>query len=142
MKRLAIAGAVGAALTWFLDPTNGASRRNTTRDRALAFVRSRRRNAEQAGGVIGSRAYATAQKARHLREERKELDDATLARKVESIIFRDADAPKGDVLVNVQEGIVQLRGEVATPEMIERLVRGARKVQGVRNVENLLPMHQ
>jgi hypothetical protein len=36
----------------------------------------------------------------------------TLARGVESEIFRPADAPKGKVSVNVAHGVVELRGEV------------------------------
>ena len=36
----------------------------------------------------------------------------TLARKVESEIFRAADAPKGAVSVNAENGVVFLRGEV------------------------------
>jgi osmotically-inducible protein OsmY len=57
---------------------------------------------------------------------------------VETILFRDADVPKGQINVNVQDGVVQLRGEVPRPEMIEDLVGKARSVQGVRDVENLL----
>ena len=85
----------------------------------------------------------------HLQEEPKEFDDATLANKVRTEIFRAADAPKGDVSVNVQDGVVQLRGEVEQPELIKDLVEQTRKIQGVREVENLLhvpgteaPMHQ
>jgi osmotically-inducible protein OsmY len=68
---------------------------------------------------------------------------------VRSEVFRDADVPKGDINVNVQEGVVQLRGEVERPELIESLVEQTRKVQGVRDVESLLhtpgtkaPMHE
>ena len=79
----------------------------------------------------------------------KQYDDVTLARKVETEIFRERDAPKGKIDVNVVDGVVELRGEADTPEMIEELVAKTRSVQGVRDVENLLhlpgepaPMHQ
>ena len=78
------------------------------------------------------------QKATHLREEPKDFDDVTLARKVETEIFRPEDAPKGSVNVNVENGVVYLRGEVERPELIDDLVGRARSVQGVREVENLL----
>jgi osmotically-inducible protein OsmY len=68
----------------------------------------------------------------------KDADDVTLARKVETEIFRPADAPKGDVSVDVQAGIVYLRGTVADDAWIERLAEGARKVDGVQGVKNLL----
>ena len=67
-----------------------------------------------------------------------DLNDPTLARKVESEIFRDASAPKGSVSVNVEHGVVYLRGEVTTPEQVRALVDGATKVDGVVGVENLL----
>ena len=146
MKRLALGGAVAAVLAFFFDPQSGARRRNVTRDRVLAFFRRRGRRAVKA---VSAEAYGVSQKLQHLREEPKDYDDATLARKVESEIFRDEDAPKGTVDVNVQEGVVQLRGEVETAELIDDLVSRTRKVQGVRDVENLLhvpgappPMHQ
>ena len=58
------------------------------------------------------------------------------------------DVPKGQIDVNVQEGVVQLRG-VPRPELIDELVSRVRKINGVREVESLLhlpgaqaPMHQ
>ena len=78
------------------------------------------------------------QKATHVREEPKDFDDVTLARKVETEIFRDADVPKGQINVNAEGGVVYLRGEVEQPDMIEELESKARDVQGVREVENLL----
>jgi osmotically-inducible protein OsmY len=62
----------------------------------------------------------------------------TLARKVESEIFRGADVPKGRINVNVEDGVVYLRGELEQPDLIEDLGVQARKVQGVLAVENLL----
>jgi osmotically-inducible protein OsmY len=134
-----IGAAIGAALTWFFDPQNGARRRNMTRDRILAFFRQGGRKAERAGRGVAASAYGVKQKATHLKEEKKpQPDDVTLARKVETEIFRDADVPKGEINVNAENGKVVLRGEVADPTMIEDLEKAARKVKGVREVENLL----
>ncbi len=139
MKRLLGIGAAAAALTYFFDPENGARRRNVTRDRVVAFFRHGGRKAGRAGRSVGSQAYGLKQKALHVREEAKpEPDDITLARKVETEIFRGADVPKGKINVNAEGGIVFLRGEVDDPSMIEDLGKAARKVQGVREVENLL----
>jgi osmotically-inducible protein OsmY len=148
MKRLAPGAAIGALLAFFLDPQSGARRRNTTRDRVLATFRRGGRKTARAGRAVAAEAYGVAQKAQHLREEPKEFDDATLADKVQSEIFREADIPKGQISVNAQDGVIQLRGELPSEEMIEDLVSRARDVQGVRDVENLLhlpgqpaPMH-
>ena len=135
MTRLRYA-ALGAALAYFFDPQNGRARR---KDAIKRLVRLSQRQ----GGLLAG-------KATQLSEGPKpQPDDVTLARNVESEIFRDADVPKGQINVNAEEGKVVLRGEVESSQMIEELVSKARKVQGVQDVENLLhtpgqpaPMHQ
>jgi hypothetical protein len=79
----------------------------------------------------------------------KRYDDWTLKAKVESELFRDEHEIKGAVNVNAQEGVVQLRGEVPSQDLIEALVERTSKIHGVREVESLLhtpgteaPMHQ
>lgn len=66
------------------------------------------------------------------------MDDVTLARKVESEIFRATRIPKGTVDVNAVDGVVYLRGEVKRPEHIRRLEARTRAIPEVRDVENLL----
>jgi osmotically-inducible protein OsmY len=128
--------ALGAALSYFFDPENGKRRRKVTADRLAALVR---RHGGRLMRGTGSQAHALKQKATHRREEPKpQPDDVTLARKVETEIFRGADVPKGKINVNAENGKVVLRGEVDSPEMIEDLVSKARKVQGVQDVESLL----
>jgi BON domain len=68
----------------------------------------------------------------------KDLDDVAIARKVESIIFRDRKVAKGKVNVNVADGVVWLRGEVKTPDLVKQLEAKARAVPEVTAVENLL----
>src|SRR5436190_4659154 len=68
----------------------------------------------------------------------KELDDVGLARKVESVIFRSNAVPKGKIDVNAADGVVWLRGEAKTPEMINRIEERASAVPEVAKVENLL----
>ena len=139
MKRLLGIGAAAVALTYFFDPENGSRRRNVARDRVLALFRQGGRKATDAGRGVASEAYGLKQKATHMREQSKaQPDDVSLARKVETQIFRDADVPKGKINVNAENGKVVLRGEVEDPSMIEDLEKAARKVQGVREVENLL----
>ena len=130
--------AIGAALVYFFDRQQGARRRNMARDRMLAFFRSRGHDAARFGRSASSEAYGLKQKAMHRQEEPKDYDDQTLKAKVESEVFRPADAPKGDVNVNVENGIVFLRGQVERPELIDDLESRVRAVQGVRAVENLL----
>jgi osmotically-inducible protein OsmY len=138
MQLLALGALLGAAITYLFDPQNGRRRRAMLRDRSAAFARQSGRRTADAGRAVAAEAHGVSQKARHLKEEPKEYDDATLAQKVQSEIFRDADAPKGQVDVNAEDGIVVLRGEVERPELIDDLVEKTRKVEGVRDVQNLL----
>ena len=68
----------------------------------------------------------------------KDLDDVAVARKVETVIFRDDDVPKGKIDVNAASGVVWLRGEAKTPEMIKELERQTAAIPEVTRVENLL----
>src|SRR3954453_223907 len=135
MPLFALAEAAGAALAHFFDPDNGRRRRKLAVDKAGKFAR---RAGQQAQGAT-AQAQALKEKAAHRSEQEKpQPDDVTLARKVESEIFRDADVPKGQINVNVEDGVVYLRGELEQPDLIEDLGAQARKVQGVLGVENLL----
>jgi hypothetical protein len=80
-----------------------------------------------------------AQKATHaFKSESPPANDETLTRKVETIIFRDEGVPKGKIVVNTANGVVSLRGEARTPEMIRELESQTRSIEGVKDVENRL----
>jgi BON domain len=68
----------------------------------------------------------------------KDLDDVALARKVETVIFRDASVPKGKISVNAAAGVVWLRGEAKNPEMIKAIAEQAAAIPEVTRVENVL----
>jgi hypothetical protein len=126
--------AIGIVWGRLFDPISGRRRRAMIRDRTRAFFRRGGRKADR----FGSHARGFAKRATHLREKPKEYDDATLADKIKSQIFRPADVPKGQININVQNGLVQLRGEVPQPELIDDLEAQVRRIHGVRDVENLL----
>jgi osmotically-inducible protein OsmY len=107
--------ALGAALLYLSD----ATRRAKLRDRVKELLGS---SAKPSGGS----------------PEQTVLDDRTLKAKVESEVFRATDAPKSDVNVDVELGVVYLRGQLEDQSMIEELEQRVRAVQGVNGVENLL----
>jgi len=79
----------------------------------------------------------------------RRYDDPTLKAKVESELFRDEHDVKGSISVNAQEGVVQLRGELPSQDLIRALEERTRRIRGVKDVENLLhtpgtpaPMHE
>ena len=131
--------AAGAAAAHFLDPDSGRRRRNQLRDRAVSKAHT---GAEQAATgasyAAGKAKGAVATATPSMGDRIEDVDDVTLARKVETEIFRDAAAPKGDVSIDVQAGVVYLRGTVGDEAWIERLADGAKKVDGVTGVKNLL----
>jgi osmotically-inducible protein OsmY len=100
-----------AALGAALVYLSDAGRRAKLRDRVLRLV-------------SGSRATV--------------VDDQTLKAKIESEVFRETEASKGDVNVNVELGVVYLRGQLEDQSLIEELEQRVRTVQGVDRVENLL----
>lgn len=131
--------AFGALLAYFFDPDNGRRRRAMAQQRIPALFRNASKKAGSVGGAATAQATAMKQKATHIKEEEKpQPDDVTLARKVETEIFRDSDIPKGRINVNAENGKVVLRGEVEQPELISDLEKRTKKVQGVQEVENLL----
>src|SRR4051794_4726455 len=80
----------------------------------------------------------TDEKSERRQSPPKQLDDATITDKVESILFRDPRAEKGKIDVNTTDGVVWLRGEVRTPERIKEFEATVRAIPEVRDVENLL----
>jgi osmotically-inducible protein OsmY len=139
----ALAGAALVAGAWFfLDPQQGARRRHAARDRTAAMLRARKREAVRkaryAEGVAQGMAYRAGQAVTSPDADQPQPDDVTLARKVETEIFRPADAPKGQVDVNVDDGVVFLRGTLDDPDKAEDLAAAAGKVGGVREVRNLI----
>jgi osmotically-inducible protein OsmY len=117
-KAVGAAGAAGLAAGYFLDPDAGKRRRHGARDRALGMIR---READRTRSEAGPAP-----------------NDQALADRVKSEIFQPEDAPKGSVNVNVENGVVYLRGEVKRPDQIRKLVEQAGEVDGVAAVESLL----
>jgi hypothetical protein len=137
--RTMLASAVaGAALAYFLDPDRGRARRARFRDQAAALFRRGGRRLGRTGRLAGSEAYGLWQRAAHRTPEEPYPDDLTLAHKVESELFGDADIPKGSININVEDGIVVFRGQVERPDQANRLEEGAGRIPGVRGVRNLL----
>jgi BON domain len=141
--------AVGAGLAYLLDPVSGRRRRKVGGGRVAGAVRAGWRRSGRVFRLLKAQGYGLRKQLEHRHEVEKDLDDATLAHKIESEIFRDPAVPKGQININVQGGVAQLRGEVPNEGMLEALVERTREVQGVREVESLLhlpgtptPMHE
>ncbi|HEX6584971.1 MAG TPA: BON domain-containing protein [Thermoleophilaceae bacterium] len=140
---LLVAGGLGAlAEYFFFDRQHGARRRHVVRDRTGAALRRRSRGAVRRAKYLEGVAEGAAYKAAHavpgVGGHKEPPDDLTLAQKVESIAFRKAGVPTGQVSVNADNAVIYLRGHVGSDDQIEELVRAARAIEGVKGVKNLL----
>lgn len=129
---------VGAVAMFFLDPDRGAYRRNVARDRFAGSVRQGGQDLERTGKRVAAEAYGVRQKLTHLDKDAPPENDAQLAQKVMSELFRDQDVPKGQINIDAVDGVVFLRGQVRRPDMIEHIESRVRRIAGVRDVKNLL----
>jgi osmotically-inducible protein OsmY len=68
----------------------------------------------------------------------RQVDDAELAHRVETEIFSSRRVARGKVDVEVVDGVVWLRGEARTPELVIELEERAAEIPGVERVENLV----
>lgn len=143
----------GAAIAFVFDPKRGRRRRRLARKRSIRYTKAVGRRAkrvvprgkptaaEQASDApaAGRSGAASAEPAAAAQpSQTAQPDDVTLARKVETEIFRDKDVPKGHINVNAEAGVVFLRGRVNSEDQIAELEREVREIPGVRGVENRL----
>ncbi|MFN2483890.1 MAG: BON domain-containing protein [Candidatus Limnocylindria bacterium] len=134
-----IAAGAGAAAAYLFDPDRGRARRAIARDRLSALVRRGVRQTERAGRTVSAQAQGITRRITHLRSDATPiLDDASLGDKVRSELFRDEEIPKGQININVEHGVVVLRGQLETPEQIAEIESRVRRIGGVWDVENLM----
>lgn len=111
----------------------------TVLDRPASLARDAVRTLSRFGRYGANTVLGKADAIRHgQRGPKADTDDVTLARKVETELFRPPGSPKGKVDVNVADGVVELRGEVKNPAQKKSVEERVRKIPEVRDVNNLL----
>lgn len=144
LSRLVIAAvaAAGAALgglvTFFLDPDRGRGRRSQTADRLAGLRRRSLRRFGRVARYAASTVGSLGERITHRTLIYRPPNDATLAAKVESELFRDSSIPKGRMNINVENGVVVLRGVADSNAQVERIVAATQAIAGVRSVRSLL----
>jgi osmotically-inducible protein OsmY len=113
------------------------------RDRGFALVRRSRRRAAgklkyAAGHVEGVAAEAVGAVA----ERDDEASAETVRDRILSQAFREAGVPTGDVDVVVADGVVTLRGTIASTDLAQTLIERVRTVPGVRTVTPQLTLRR
>ena len=102
----------------------------------MATFRRTGRRVGRKGRWLGGKAYGLRMKAAHPVDHVRDLDDATLAHKVESEVL--GGSGNGRISVNAENGVVVLRGEVDSADQMNAIAESVMAVPGVTGVENLL----
>lgn len=134
----AVSAVAGAVMALAFDPERGRGRRIQTMDRAAGTLRRTGRAARRAGRMVGATAAGLGARATHLASGSAPENDATLAHKVQSELFRDPEIPKGRININAEKGCIVLRGVADSPAQIEMIELRVRDIGGVQDVRNLL----
>jgi osmotically-inducible protein OsmY len=130
--------AAGAALMALFDPVRGKARRARLVSQAGGFARRRARRFGRLGRRVVSDIEGYRDRVTYGRKgDYIAPNDVTLEQKVESEAMGRSDVPRG-IVVNVEDGLIVLRGQVESEDQIEHVERLVRRVDGVRDVENLL----
>ena len=138
----AAAAVTGAAVAFFLDPTNGKRRRRIAVDWIGARIRGVGQRTAGMGRGVNARAEGLRQRVLHLGDgQAADLNDPTLEQKVQSELFQGLDLPSKEISIMVANGVVSLRGTVTTPDLIAEIESRVRRIDGVRDVENQLRLH-
>jgi hypothetical protein len=112
---------------------------NSILDRTFKTVRSVADQATRTGRDVARQGVDLGKRFANRNPQPKEgMDDVTLARKVETEIFRPDNAPKGKIDVNAVDGVVSLRGEVKNNTQMKKIEATVRAIPEVKDVENLL----
>ncbi len=137
-RSILAAGVLGAVTAYFFDPDKGRGRRAKTMDQLTAVFRRLGRRGGRLARRAESEAYGAWQRAKHPIPADALTDDETLKQKVETELFGKPEVEKGKIVLNVEDGVVVLRGEVGSAEQMTELAQQALKVPGVAGVQNLL----
>ncbi|MDQ6682419.1 MAG: BON domain-containing protein [Chloroflexota bacterium] len=129
---------LGALTAYLLDPDKGRDRRARLRETLNGRLGDVRDRIEQRRRRSIDMLEGRLDQVRQPGETGAVLNDASLAAKVETELFADQSIAKGKINVNVEEGVVVLRGEVDTAKQRTDLVRRARRIPGVADVTSLL----
>jgi hypothetical protein len=132
--------AVGAALTFILDPASGRRRRALVRDQAVRAGRKTRDAADAAAKDLANRAHGVAAETRAmLRNER--VEPYRLVERVRATLGRATSHPGAIEVFAADGGAVILEGPILSAEA-GRVISAAWSVPGVGRVIDHLERHE
>jgi BON domain len=136
LGRLLAAASAAAALMYVLDPDRGAARRARLAEGTLSTVRHGGRRALRIAHHLTAEAGGLLQRLVHLHPYRA-VDERTFLDHVETELLGHPDVPKGRINVDVEKGVVVLRGQLDS-DQIALVERRTRAISGVRGFTSFL----
>jgi len=133
VRTLMIGGAVGAALTYLLDPERGFERRARLLGGVGSALARSRQELNRRPRQLQSRAGVAVEL-----QVAGPVDDLTVLSRVESVLHAIPDFPRSSVEAEVVDGRLVLRGDVGSAKLAREIVDTASQVRSVASVENLL----
>jgi osmotically-inducible protein OsmY len=130
---------IGAGAMFLLDPERGKRRRALMRDRAIHISNTSKEALEKTARDLRNRATGmVAETKAMLREEH--VPDSVLVERVRATLGR---YPVHDRAVHIEarDGVVTLTGDTLANE-VETLIDAVTSVHGVKDVVNLLVVHE
>ena len=141
--RFTTAFILGAGTAFFLDPRLGRRRRHGVRDRVLPLLRSSRTLAVGKAKFAVDRAQGLAAEAvSSVAGTSRTADDETVKSRILSNALRHIPVANSEFDVEVADGVVTLRGSIASKTLADDLVERVRAVPGVRAVTPQLTVAQ
>ena len=139
-KGIALVGGLGlgAALMYVFDPDRGQRRRALIRDKVDAAAHKMSNAAEKASRDLSNRAYGMVAETKSIFRH-EEVSDDVLVDRVRSRLGRIPEHI-GALDIDANNGVLTLRGEILADEL-PKVLRAARFVRGVKDVENQLKVH-
>jgi osmotically-inducible protein OsmY len=141
--RFTTAFILGAGTAFFLDPRLGRRRRHGIRDGALRLLRRTPSLAVGKAQSAVDRAQGFAAEAvSSLAGSSRAADDETVKGRILSNALRHVPVANSELDVEVADGVVTLRGSIASKSLADDLVERVRAVPGVRAVTPQLTVAQ
>jgi osmotically-inducible protein OsmY len=155
LRTFVLGGAAAAAVTYLFDPQMGKTRRAKLRDQLGARAREAREEAERkqrhAGNLAQGAVSTLRSRADEIRERASQatggatgvataplVDDTVIEERVRAEALGRPDVPKDRIVVNVEDGVVVLRGELDSRGQIDEVLERVGAVRGVMGIDNLL----
>ena len=137
IRHLVIGGAIGAGVTYFLDPELGPGRRARLQSQFGATLSRGKRELDRAARQLQGRAQGAVAQLQAAAAPARE-DDLTLLSRVESVLHAVPGFPRSTVEAEVVDSRLILRGEVDSADQAREIVQAASQIRNVAAVESLL----